>query len=362
MSYVSELNKPLLAITMGDPAGVGPEIIVGSWRNDRALATGRRFVIGRKIVLQRAVELLGCDMEVVSIRDLNDVDDRSDRIPVWEIDVDCDHCAVRSVSAIAGQAAIESVSVAAKFAMNKQIDGIVTAPLNKAAIHLAGFKVPGHTEFLAEQCGVEKVAMMLYLPPAAVATKRIQKYQAENIGLGVVHVTLHTALRNVFAEMTNNKIQETCRLANRFAEAMLAADGFARAPRVGVAALNPHGGEGGLFGDEEIETIGPAVAAVHAAGFSATGPLPCDTLMHRAAAGEFDVVVAMYHDQGHIALKLLELQQAVNITLGLPIIRTSVAHGTAFDIAWKGIAQSGSMVEAIVAAAKLAKNLQWINW
>ena len=205
------------------------------------------------------------------------------------------------------------------------------------ALRAAGVKHPGHTELLAERCRASNVAMMLYLPPGRGQVRG-------PVGLGVIHVTLHTALRNVFGELSHSKIVDRCRLAS---------DGVPRAARVGVAALNPHGGENGLFGQEELELIGPAVEAAKSSGLPVSGPWPCDTLMHRAAGGEFDAVVAMYHDQGHIALKLLGLHDAVNVTLGLPIIRTSVAHGTAFDIAWKGRASPYSMIQATLTALDL---------
>jgi 4-hydroxythreonine-4-phosphate dehydrogenase len=191
-------------------------------------------------------------------------------------------------------------------------------------------------------CGVRDFAMMLYLPPAIVPTCPH--------GLGVVHVTLHMALREVFANLTTLAILEKIRLAHN----ALAAFG-ADPPRIAVAALNPHAGEEGLFGDEESKIIAPAVEKARAEGIEIFGPLPTDTLMVRAREGEFDAVVAMYHDQGHIALKLLGMHGAVNMTLGLPIIRTSVAHGTAFDRAWQGTAETSGMVSAIETAAMLSK-------
>jgi 4-hydroxythreonine-4-phosphate dehydrogenase len=217
----------------------------------------------------------------------------------------------------------------------------VTAPLSKAALHAAGHYYPGHTELLAERCGVSDFAMMLFLPPHELPNSPA--------GLGVAHVTLHIALRDVFANLTTEAILEKCHLAHRVMH-----DGFGLdAPRIGVCALNPHGGESGLFGDEEDRIIAPAVELARAQGFNVFGPFPTDTLMVRARDGEFDAIVAMYHDQGHIALKLLGMHRAVNITLGLPIIRTSVAHGTAFDVAWQKKANPASMIEALRVAALL---------
>jgi 4-hydroxythreonine-4-phosphate dehydrogenase len=245
------------------------------------------------------------------------------------------------VDARSGEAAFRAVQLAARLALDGEIGGIVTAPLSKAALHAAGHPYPGHTELLAEICGVSDFAMMLYLPPGeAVRSPH---------GLGVAHVTLHQSLRSVFDNLTLDAIVAKCRLADRVMRRL----GVDR-PRLAVCALNPHAGEDGLFGDEERAIIAPAVEVARRDGLNVTGPIPTDTLMLRARDGEFDAVVAMYHDQGHIALKLLGMHAAVNITLGLPIVRTSVAHGTAFDRAWQGTARSDGMVAAILTAAKLS--------
>jgi len=208
-------------------------------------------------------------------------------------------------------------------------------------MHRAGHDYPGHTELLAALCEVREFAMMLYLAP--------HDERPSSSGLAVVHVTLHTALRDVFAALSPEAILTKARLADRF---MRRLEGLR--PRIGVCALNPHAGEGGLFGDEELSIIRPAVEQGIAEGLDLEGPLPVDTLMVQARDGRFDAVVAMYHDQGHIALKLLGMHRAVNVTLGLPIVRTSVAHGTAFDIAWQRRAEVGGLVEALRVASRLA--------
>ena len=348
-------NKtPLIAITMGDPSGVGPEVIAGSW-SDVAESECRRFVVGRAELMKRACELLKKDFRVIVVDSVADLSFDSDVIPILEVgDEKLDEIEPCKVSAAGGEVAYQAVVTAAKLAIAGEIDAMVTAPLNKAALSAAGYSVPGHTELLGELCEIENFAMMLYLPPSDIVKGEI--------GLGVVHTTLHTALRNVFEELSHKEIVDKCQLAHGFGQALLAAHGIERRTEVGVAALNPHAGEEGLFGDEEITMIEPAVKEACGLGISATGPLPCDTLMHRAAAGEFDNIVAMYHDQGHIALKLLGLQQAVNVTLGLPIVRTSVAHGTAYDRAWQGTAQSGSMVQAIRTAIHLANHRELLSW
>ena len=228
-------------------------------------------------------------------------------------------------------------------ALSGDVDAVTTAPLNKAALHRAGHRYPGHTEILAERCGTPNFAMMLYLQGEVES--------AVDQGLAVVHVTLHMALRDVFQHITTAGVMSKIQLAQDFTSSLGVA-----LPRIGVAALNPHAGESGLFGNEESAIIAPAVARARELGIDAAGPFPADTLMVRAAAGEFDAVVAMIHDQGHIAVKLLGLDRAINVTLGLPIVRTSVAHGTAFDLAWTARAHSGSMVEAVRLAARLAAN------
>jgi 4-hydroxythreonine-4-phosphate dehydrogenase len=253
---------------------------------------------------------------------------------------------VGRVDARAGEAAFQAVRLAADWALERTIDGIVTAPLSKAALHAAGHQYPGHTELLAEICGVKEFAMMLYLPPG-------DAIRSPN-GLGVAHVTLHQSMRSVFDNLTTSAIVSKCRLADGVMRRLGVAS-----PRIAVCALNPHAGEDGLFGNEEWTVIAPAVEEARGTRIDASGPFPTDTLMMRARDGEFDAVVAMYHDQGHIALKLLGMHAAVNITLGLPIVRTSVAHGTAFDRAWQGTARSEGMVAAILTAAKLVGTGQW---
>jgi 4-hydroxythreonine-4-phosphate dehydrogenase len=227
------------------------------------------------------------------------------------------------------------------------VDGIVTAPLSKAALSAAGHDCPGHTELLAEFCGAADSAMMLFLPP--------QPGVGGPAGLGVVHATLHMAICDVPRKLTTERIVQCIQWANDVTRRLDGEGCLAGPPRIGICALNPHAGEQGLFGDEETRLIEPAVRRTAAAGLHVTGPLPADTLLMRARDGEFDAVVAMFHDQGHVALKLLGMHRAVNITLGLPIVRTSVAHGTAFDRAWQGTAECEGMIAAVRVAARLAR-------
>ncbi|MGH3588826.1 MAG: 4-hydroxythreonine-4-phosphate dehydrogenase PdxA, partial [Pseudonocardia sp.] len=239
---------------------------------------------------------------------------------------------IGTLSAEAGKIAFDGVARAVELALAGDIDGIVTAPLNKEAIALAGHPYPGHTEILAELTGTRDFAMML------TALK-----------LRVVHVTTHVGIRTMLEKVTTERVLTTIRLADRALRDM----GFER-PSVGVAGLNPHAGEGGLFGDEEPRVITPAIEKACAEGIDASGPWPADTLFGRAVAGDFDVAIAMYHDQGHIAVKVLGFETGVNATIGLPIVRTSVDHGTAFDIAGTGTASADSLVEAVTVGASMA--------
>ena len=253
------------------------------------------------------------------------------------------------ISAAGGRAAVGALELAFRIVRDAgRHAALVTGPLHKAALHAAGHELPGHTEWLARACGLPAAAasMMLWLPPlsGAPAVGTIPGGR----GLGVVHVTLHEALATALGRLSTAGIVAA---GERLAPLLAALLG--RRPRIGVAALNPHGGEGGLFGDEEGRIIVPAVAALRAAGIDTDGPFPADTLFLRAAYGAFDGIVAQYHDQGHIAVKLMGMHRAVNITLGLPIVRTSVAHGTAFDIVGRGAADPTSMEAAIDAAVRL---------
>ena len=337
-------DRPILALTMGDAAGVGPEVIAATWSDARIHAVCRPVVLGHPEIMRRAVELRKTGLVVRT----GDSLDQITQLPGEPGILDCLPVGIDGVLDVpvgtndsrTGEAAYQAIVRATELALAGQVDGIVTAPISKTALHAAGHDFPGHTELLAELCGVREFAMMLYLPPGVA--------NQSPAGLGVAHVTLHTSMRTALDMLSVEAVLEKCHLA---------ADMMRRlgqpSPRIGVAALNPHGGEGGLFGDEEQRIIAPAVELAKSQGIDATGPLPADTLMITARDGAFDAVVAMYHDQGHIALKLLAMHAAVNVTLGLPIVRTSVAHGTAFDRAWQGTAETTGMIAAIATAAQL---------
>lgn len=333
---------PLVAITLGDPAGVGPEVVVRAWQSPAVHACCRPVIVGHPEVLRRAVERFAPGLTVVTVSTADEARPSSSRVPC--LPAGSDEAALvqpGKVDPRAGQAAYDALVCAARLALQGKVQAITTGPLHKAALWQAGHKFPGHTEILAELCGAQSYAMMLYLGPGPQVAGRA--------GLGVVHTTLHMALRDVFATLRTELIEDRIALAHAAFKRLLNGT-----PRIGVCALNPHAGESGLFGSEEQQIIAPAVAAARARGIDVHGPLPADSLLARGRAGEFDAIVAMYHDQGHIALKLLDMHGAVNVTLGLPIIRTSVAHGTAFDLAWKGVAETRGFVAALTMAARLA--------
>ena len=335
--------RPRIGITIGDVAGVGPEIVVRALADPGLRAACNPIVFGNTEVLRRAAALAKLDISLVEAESLAPLKHSENAIacinPAGDgaADVPAAHADPR-----AGDAAYAYLMAATQAALQRQIDAIVTAPLNKLALHQAGHDYPGHTEILAEACGVRDYAMMLYLPAGDVV--------AGPHGLGVAHVTLHTSIASVPGLINAEAVLRTIRLVDEFMRRV-----GCRSPRVGVCALNPHAGEGGLFGDEETRIIGPAVRAACDSAIDARGPFPADTLLKRAVEGEFDGVLAMYHDQGHIALKLIAFHRAVNVTLGLPIIRTSPTQGTAFDIAWQGKADPTGMKAAIQTAVRLAQ-------
>ena len=338
--------RPRIGITMGDPAGVGPEIVVGAWARAEMHRWCRPVALGRPEILRRAVELWGTGAEVVPVESPEQVEPAVGTIPCLVCGPE-DALDVKpgTIDARAGRAAYDAVVTGARLALDGKLDAITTAPLHKVALNKAGHHYPGHTELLAEMCGVGDYAMMLYLGPSDALHSPS--------GLAVVHATLHTALEKAIVGLSEEDILVKARLADRFMTRMTGSR-----PRIGVCALNPHGGEGGLFGYQEQRIIRPAVERGRDEGLDLAGPLPADTVMVHARDGKFDAVVAMYHDQGHIALKLLGMHRAVNVTLGLPIIRTSVAHGTAFDIAWQARAEVGSMLEAVRVASRLAGGVE----
>jgi len=329
------MSKPIIAITMGDPAGVGPEVTAKALVREEVWGCCRPLVVGDGRVMARAVALVDAPLDLRAIAEAGDA--RFDPAAPDVLDlgnVDLDALEVGQVSAAAGRASVDYIENAVELAQAGQagqVDAIATGPINKAALKAAGVPFIGHTELLAALTGEERVTTMLATP-----------------GLRVVHVTRHVPLAQVARYITRENVLETTRLTDVGLKQM----GIA-APRLAVAALNPHGGDDGLMGREELDAISPAVESARAEGIDAYGPIPADSVFFRAIRGEFDAVVAMYHDQGHIPIKTHGFERSVTVTLGLPIVRTSVDHGTAFDIAWQGVAHEESMVEAICLAAQL---------
>ena len=330
----AELYKPAIAITMGDPCGIGPEVVVKALTDPRVYAACRPVVIGSAYAMQQAVKVAGQPLavretadptaagqdpavvEVVDIHNLNPA-----AITVGQLSVPC------------GKAAMEWVTKAGQLALAGVVDGIATAPLNKEAASLAGFQSIGHTELLQELAGIKTIATMLL-----------------SKNLRVVHLTTHRSLRVACDYVKKERILEFLQLTH---------DSFVRwgfpQPRLAAAGLNPHNSDGGLLGNEEAEEIAPAVAAARERGIDAVGPIPADSVFHQAIQGRYDAVLAMFHDQGHIPVKVYGFEESVTANLGLPFVRTSVDHGTAFDIAGQGLAQHISMLESIRLAVALAQ-------
>ncbi len=326
-------DLPLLAITMGDPAGIGPEIVLKALRQHEVYQRCRPLVLGDQRVLERAAGWLA--MEVSFERVDTPAAGRYAPGTVTLLDLANaapEECPPGQVTAAAGRAAVEYVFRGCDLALAREVDGIVTAPLNKEAMNLAGFHYAGHTELLAERCNAERISMLL---------------TAAN--LRVVHVSTHVSLEEAIRRVTRARVEQVIDLAYESCRALGIAE-----PRIAVAGLNPHASEGGLFGDQEAREIMPAVLAARARGLNVSDPQPPDTVFLRAVKGHYDIVVAMYHDQGHIPMKLLAFDSGVNVSIGLPIIRTSVDHGTAFDIAGKGIANEESLLAAIDVAVQMA--------
>jgi 4-hydroxythreonine-4-phosphate dehydrogenase len=321
-----------LLITMGDVAGIGPEVIARAWQE--LLRIGTPIVVGDADWLRRALDLVSSTAKVQPVKAVTEAEPGPGVVPcLTATSQDLRGIRPGAVSAAAGRAAYDFLCAAIDAILAGAADAIVTCPLHKEGLHAAGVPHPGHTEILAERTGAKRHAMLLY-----------------GDGVTVAHVTLHMALRDVFSHLRPESVRATIDLLDDILPKLL--DG--RRPRIGVCALNPHASDGGLFGDEEARVIAPAVEAAKRDGVNATGPIPSDALWVRAVEGEFDGVVAMYHDQGHIAMKMRSGKRAVNITAGLPIVRTSVAHGTAYDIAGRGVADPQSLIEAARVAVKLA--------
>jgi len=320
---------------MGDAAGVGPEIIVKALSAGEIFDFCRPLVIGDARVIEKAIRSFDTRTRMNLVEDVSKGLHTLGAIDVLDLhNLDPETVVPGKVLAQCGKASVEYVKKAVELALSKRIQAIVTAPISKEAINKAGYHFAGHTELLADLTGSRDYAMLLV---------------AKN--LRVIHVTTHMSLAEACRLVKRDRVERTIRLAFRAAQSL----GISN-PKIGVAALNPHSGEGGLFGREEIEEITPAIESAVRSGINVEGPIAGDTIFYRAAVrGEYDLVVAMYHDQGHIPVKLVGFETGVNVTVGLPIVRTSVDHGTAYRRAWKGTASPQSMIEAIKLAATIAK-------
>jgi 4-hydroxythreonine-4-phosphate dehydrogenase len=326
------VERPRLAITLGDPAGIGPEVVLKALLHEDVYDKADPLVIGDRRVLERTVAALDLPLNIEAVSDVRGAAFRPGTVTVLDLEnADPAAFAVGEESAVAGNAAVEYVFRACDLAMAGEVDAIVTAPLNKAAMNMAGYSYAGHTELLTERTNAPRVSMLLIGP-----------------GLRIVHVSTHVSLKEAIARVTPQRVEEVIQLAHDACRALGIAE-----PRIAVAGLNPHASEGGLFGNEETESIIPAINAARARGLNVSDPQPPDTVFLRATKGHYDIVVAMYHDQGHIPMKLLAFDSGVNVSYGLPVIRTSVDHGTAFDIAGKGIASESSMLAAIDVAVQM---------
>ena len=327
------MTGPVVAITMGDAAGVGPEIIVKALAHAEVYRSCRPLVVGDAARLDKARTLTGADVVINAISDPEQGRYTAGTVDCLDLGLVPADLPFGQLSSVAGDAAYHYIARAVELAQAGQVAAICTAPLNKEALHAGGHPYPGHTEMLADLTGTPEVSMMLSTPTVRV-----------------IHVTTHIGLVDAVDRIDAGLVQRTIERGAR----TLHDAGIAH-PVIAVCGINPHAGENGLFGrGEEEGKIVPAIRAARGNGIDARGPLPADTVFFRAGRGDFDLVVAMYHDQGHGPVKILGLDAGVNITVGLPVIRTSVDHGTAFDIAGTGKADERSLLEALRQAVELA--------
>jgi len=333
-------ERPIIAITMGDAAGIGPEIIVKALLSEQIYSICRPLVIGEGVIIQEAIKLTNKALKLCPVQTAVEVDGQFGTIDLFDLhNLDRKEVVKGQVCEACGRAAMEYIAKAARLALEGKVKALVTAPISKEATGQAGYGEVGHLEFLAGLTGATEYATMLVTGP-----------------LRVVHLTTHHSLRDACDLVTRERILARLKLTH---------DSFQQweigHPRIAVAALNPHAGEAGLFGTEEIEEIAPAIKEVQDLGIDADGPFPADSVFYRAISGEFDVVLAMYHDQGHIPIKVYGFERSVSVALGLPLVRTSVDHGTAFDIAGKGVANSQSLEEAIKMAVRLSEEKRLLD-
>jgi 4-hydroxythreonine-4-phosphate dehydrogenase len=315
---------------MGDPAGIGPEIIAKGFQNHPTICNC--IIVGDAPFLSSVAEKFAPGLKTLPIKNVNEANFNGDVLNVLDLNNISSDLQQGIASAQSGQAAVEYIETATELALQNKVDAIVTAPINKEGMHLAGYPFPGHTEFLAKLTSSPDSALLM-----------------SGGKLRVVLATTHVPIYDVKELITEKLVLDKIRLTHQWLIKFVKEH-----PKIAVAALNPHGGEGGIFGDEEMNEINPAIEKARAENIDVTGPWPADALFARVESSDYDAVITMYHDQGMIPIKMASMGQAVNITLGLPIIRTSVDHGTAYDIVGKGEADPGSLMNAINTAANLA--------
>ncbi len=327
-------EKNAIAITIGDPAGVGPEIVLRSFLDPRIWKKGIPLVIGDYEVLKEVKERLAINVEIKKVLNTDEASRVAGAVPVLDLVMVFDLSAlpVGKVSSVAGKAAVQFVCKAVDLALSGEVKGIATAPINKQAVKEAGFHYIGHTEMLSEMSGRKKVMTMFMVDKL-------------RIFFHTGHMSLHQAIKT----LTVDDVSETIVFADRCLRSL----GYEKSS-LALAALNPHGSDGGLFGDEEKKVLIPACEAARKKGVRVEGPVPADSVFRLGLEGKCDGIVSLYHDQGHIAAKSYEFYRTVSVTLGLPFVRTSVDHGTAFDIAWQGLINPESMIEAILACFDLS--------
>jgi len=341
------MKEPIIAVTMGDPCGIGPEIVALSLQDKKVWKVCSPVVVGQKEVFDKAIEITKANVDAIEIEGKCSAEEKITikevranvekhggvKIPFVPVgDVDISKFKFGIPSKVCGKLSFEFVRKAVQICMEGFADGMATAPVNKYALKMAGVEYVGHTEMLKDLTGSREAVTMF----------QVKK-------LRIFFLSRHLSLKEALNQVKKEKVLEILKIADRYLRRF-----NLRAPRIAVAALNPHAGEKGIFGTEEIEELRPAIEEAQSLGITAEGPYPADSVFHRAANGEFDAVLSLYHDQGHIASKMYDFDRTVSLTLGLPFIRTSVNHGTAYDIAGKGIADPTSMKEAIITAAKYA--------
>ena len=327
------MEKPIIAVTMGDPAGIGPEIVAKSIADKATYDVARCIVIGDKKVMEKAIKIVGADLKVNVVDSPADGDYSYGVLNMIDLDnIDMSMFEYGKINAMCGQAAFDYIKKSIEITMDKQADAVATTPINKESLHAAEVDFIGHTEIFGALTGTADPLTMF-----------------ETNGLRVFFLTRHKSLRDMLDDIKKDRIIDYVERCTDALRRLGVKEGT-----MAVAGLNPHSGEHGLFGWEEVKEIAPAVEKLKERGFNVAGPVPADSVFHQAAQGRFNSVLSLYHDQGHIATKTLDFDRTISITNGMPILRTSVDHGTAFDIAGKGIAGAVSMEEAIRLAAKYA--------